>query len=313
MVRTGPNKKTRWIKSIQRYSNTHDVHAMAVIKSFNKGKRLISVGIDANLLVDDPNRKTIQSYPPFAWGNNAVLAPDVKVLGLRYDNAIQLWKLGEGHPPPPGSVQDAANHTKTNQRHVYLANKPLDVLSIKTEPVKLIEIQCKDDDTTQNFHMSPNAKWLGYCTKDKLRLYKTDLGDPGKPKLIRLKLHNPPDRMEEDDYGGENSQNRVPHILRFTCADTMIAASRRGDFTLYSLSSDSDKAVVLWNHQADGDVLKLDHGIASIEVDPVKGHFCVISDHKSNVVVYDLQDERLQCRLPMYQDSPLTCLAIHPR
>lgn len=60
----GGSKK--WIKSISRNANSHDVHAMTVLNNVN---RVVSVGIDANLVVDDCKKRVLTTYPPFRYKN----------------------------------------------------------------------------------------------------------------------------------------------------------------------------------------------------------------------------------------------------
>ena len=83
----------KWMKSIQRYVNTHDVHAMIVLP--DEINRVISIGVDANLFVDNPMKKaSLVAYPPFQWGSNVSLASQAKILCLRHDQSIEVWKLG---------------------------------------------------------------------------------------------------------------------------------------------------------------------------------------------------------------------------
>ena len=81
------------MKSIQKYVNTHDVHSMIVLPG--EINRIISIGVDANLFVDNPVKKSsLNAYPPFQWGNNVTVAPNANILCLRHEHSIEVWRLG---------------------------------------------------------------------------------------------------------------------------------------------------------------------------------------------------------------------------
>ena len=78
--------RTRWVKSIQRHVNSHDVHTMLVANQ----KRLVSMGVDAKLHVDNPKLKRANFYQPFGWGNSVSLASKARILALKYDHSIEV-------------------------------------------------------------------------------------------------------------------------------------------------------------------------------------------------------------------------------
>ena len=103
----------KWMKSIQRYVNTHDVHAMIVLP--DEINRVISIGVDANLFVDNPRKKaSLIAYPPFQWGSNVSLASQAKILCLRHDRSIEVWKLGDNQAPKSNldDIMDCDNALK---------------------------------------------------------------------------------------------------------------------------------------------------------------------------------------------------------
>ena len=95
--------KSKWMKSINRNVNTHDVHAILALAGT---RGIASVGVDGNLFVDDPKFKSLKKYPPFQWGNNVSVAPDAGLFALKYDNNIEVWSLDNNDDQPPTKVLD---------------------------------------------------------------------------------------------------------------------------------------------------------------------------------------------------------------
>ena len=113
----------KWMKSIQRYVNTHDVHAMIVLP--DEINRVISIGVDANLFVDNPRKKaSLIAYPPFQWGSNVSLASQSKILCLRHDRSIEVWKLGDNQAPKSNldDIMDCDNALKVGVISEYIFN-----------------------------------------------------------------------------------------------------------------------------------------------------------------------------------------------
>jgi hypothetical protein len=123
----------KWMKSIQRYVNTHDVHAMIVLP--DEINRVISIGVDANLFVDNPRKKaSLIAYPPFQWGSNVSLASQAKILCLRHDRSIEVWKLGDNQAPKSNldDIMDCDNALKVGIISVYFQFDPILKLHVRS-------------------------------------------------------------------------------------------------------------------------------------------------------------------------------------
>ena len=137
--------KSKWMKSINRNVNTHDVHAILALTGT---RGIASVGVDGNLFVDDPKFKSLKKYPPFQWGNNVSVAPEAGIFALKYDQNIEVWSL-------------AANEN----------------------PTKVLDIKVKETESIANSAIAPNGKFLAYSTKDKFKLLKISVDPPRVAKV----------------------------------------------------------------------------------------------------------------------------------
>ena len=281
------NSRSRWVKSITRHVNTHDVRAMLVIED----KRLVSLGIDAKLHIDPPKFMTnrVYTYQPFGWGNNATLASHAKMLALRYDHAIELWKLGSAT-----SSKQYDNSINYDPKATF-ERKPADILKISQEPLKVFEIKCNPDESLHNVALSSDAEFMAYCSKSKLKLLKLDMETP---------------RVQKMSINASNKNKTVPHLLKFSDDKKLITADELGNLMLFNLETDPEKATIMWSinltekHQFEG--------IQHLDVH-ADGSFCVVADHKGVLLVFDLINMKLQCKLPKNDDNVITCLAIHPQ
>jgi len=281
-VVTGENKM-KWMKSIQRYVNTHDVHAMIVLPE--EINRVISIGVDANLFVDNPRKKaSLIAYPPFQWGSNVSLASQAKILCLRHDCSIEVWKLGDNQAPKSNldDIMDCDNALK----------KPVEILKVTDEPVKLLEIKCNETETIHNMAISPCGQYLAYCTKMKLKLLKISVSDQDQLKIDKIAI----------------SIKKTPHLLTFgSGGNHLFVADNAGYLSLYSFDEISASL------QSE---MKFDHGISHIVADGPS--LCAIGDFKNNVTICDLSSNeegagKIQCKAPKYEDAPISCMALHPK
>ena len=58
--------------------------------------QVVSVGVDANLCISGPS-KSIVKIPPLPAGDNVVVANDARLVALRKQTSIEVWKLGKGN------------------------------------------------------------------------------------------------------------------------------------------------------------------------------------------------------------------------
>lgn len=275
--------RSRWIKSINRSVNTHDVHAIAVLHNIDK---IVSVGVDANLIVDDFKKKSCSTYPPFRWGANVVLASKAKIAGLKYNNSIELWKLGTCAPPSAGQnqIQDVVKAGNATIR------KAAEILKITQEPVKLFEVKCNADDTLLNMAMPRDAQYLAYCSFNKFKLLQLSL-EPPRVQKVALSL------------------TKVPHLMKFSDNNKLLVADKHGQLTLFNLLD--DEALPIWSYNVE-DKFQLKHGIRHIDIfhDAMS---CLVADHDNNIIVIDVATLKIQCKPPKYDEAPISCMALHPK
>jgi hypothetical protein len=206
------------------------------------------------------------------------------MVAFKHDNSIEIWKLG--------CHQQSENDKK--------------VLKIKEEPVKVVELKVKSDETIHNLGLSSDAGFLAYSTGSKLRLFKLDLLSTGVPKIQRLVINHPGSAAAGDN----NSTVVVVNLMKFTCKDQLLIADNAGHLSLFSLNSDIENASLIWS--VGEDKLQLKGGIDQLEIEP-EGDFCVVSDFANNIIVYNITNEKIQSKLPKYEEACITCIAIHPR
>ena len=268
--------RVKWMKSIQRYVNSHDVHALTVLPS-EMANRIISIGVDANLFVDNPRKKSfLTAYPPVSWGNNAILAPEARLLCMKYDQTIEVWRLGQSQPPNSESLQDGFD--------AELHRKPVEILKITQEPVKVLEIKCADTETIQNMTVSVDGKFLAYCTKNRFKVLRIDVDEP---QIQKVAIHC----------------EKVPHLLTFgSSQNKLITANNYGQINVFSLNDESASLLHEFNSQS---------GISHLEAD--QSDLLIVADYSNNITVYDLNQSKIQCKLPKYEDSPISCMALHPK
>ncbi len=197
------NQRRKWMKSISRSVNSHDVHAMIALPG--PVHRVVSVGVDGNLFVDNPRRKNLtRSYPPLAWGNQIALASDKQLIGLKYDQVIEIWSLGR-------YAQESNNDLDGMQR-----------LKVTQEPEKLVEIQCPENESIHNFALAPNGKFLVYATQSKLRLLRLAF-EPLQVAKVAI------------------SCEKVPHLMTFVDDSRLLLSDNSGRLSLFTLEDDCAK------------------------------------------------------------------------
>ena len=237
------------MKSIQRYVNTHDVHSMMVLP--DEINRVISIGVDGNLFVDNPRKKSsLTSYPPFQWGNNVVVASQAKILCLKHENSIEVWKLGNSQNP--SSTPSNLDDNMIMDFDQNLERKPVEILKLTDEPIKVLEIKCNEIETIHNMAISSCGKYLAFCTKTKLKLLKISI-EPEEPQIEKISI----------------SIKRVPHLLTFGNEDNkLFVADSAGHLSLFTFDNES---ATLQN------VLKFDQGISHLVADGVD--MCVVGKY----------------------------------
>ena len=197
----GEGRLNKWVKSVHRFSHTHDVRALLWIDH-----RVISVGVDANLTVFDLRSKSLTRYPPIPHGRNAVVSPGARTLSLRYPDAVQIWKLGEALPP-------ASDAQKT--------------LSLVRDPVKLVEVQASAGSTVAHVDVSVDGTRLAYTTTEgKISVFKLELEAEGRPGVEKVPFRP-----------AQSFASRFNHVKFLAMPDRLLASTVGGTLACFDVET----------------------------------------------------------------------------
>lgn len=160
-----------WIKYIQRAVHDHDIKALA----FGPAGRVYSGGIDGYLgvSVSARSKQTLLKYGPFLPQPCAVVAPEPRLLLLKYFNYVEVWRLGT----PTDAVQLC---DEAEERGKYLG--------LERGLEKLVELRAVRDQPVVSAALSPDGRWLAYTTETAMRLFQLRTTvDGGVPELKRVR------------------------------------------------------------------------------------------------------------------------------
>ncbi|XP_037819105.1 U3 small nucleolar RNA-associated protein 4 homolog [Lucilia sericata] len=165
----------RWVKFLQRRVHDHDVKALLCVQD-----NIYSGGIDGYLGVSSASKtqSKIVKYGPFLQQPCATVAPEKRLLLLRYTNYLEIWRMGSslGQQELMYGNQENENKTKTK------------FLSLDTVPEKLLELKSKNAEAIVCAALSPNGRWLCYSTQKEIRLFQFIPGTSTQAtQLIRVK------------------------------------------------------------------------------------------------------------------------------
>ncbi|KAH8301933.1 hypothetical protein KR044_000964, partial [Drosophila immigrans] len=155
-IRREDSVSERWIKCMKYEVHQHYVKALLVV-----GDNIVSGGEDGMLIISSISDKRIpfDEYGPFLLGPCASVAPDAKLLLLRYPRSLHLWRLGQSRPNVPN--------------HKILGK--IQVLQLMDTPDKLLELNLSTSKSIQAAALSPDGNWLCYATESELRLSRLQL------------------------------------------------------------------------------------------------------------------------------------------
>lgn len=291
------DQRRKWVKALHRTTNTHDVRAIVCIDK----QKVVSVGVDSNLCVSGPGHWSAK-YPPIPHGNNIITVPESNHIALRKQSVIDVWRLGKAHPTDIDTED-------LSQIDPQFSNK---FLALKEQPVKILELKTKDDETIENFHLSPTAGYIGYVTGTKLRVYR---------------IQSPDDKMMTDDSSNDKTPSRptisridmklTPHIvptsIHFYCHnknDCLLTATPGIGLKCYQITTVDMSASPVFRLLPSQ--MDLQSDVSKI-VTNAAGTFAVVSDFDGNLVVVDLANEKVSAKFPRYDVAPVVTFAIHPK
>lgn len=197
---------------------------------------------------------------------------------LRYPKELAVWQLGS-------AVKGAANQLTANA-----------LLKLSQEPVRLLQLKAKEDEWIMCAGISNRGDYLAYATESSLYVYHFAQSG-GELKLQKLAL---PEEVIEATY----------HRMIFLTDGRLLLATANLTLQLLSVSASSGVKLI---HTFSKEVDKQFSPEDSIHLmnSSADGHFVVVGDHKSNIIVLDMRSLKVHAVLPRYQSHP-TALAFHP-
>lgn len=267
LVQTGSKsgRKECWMRSLPRSIHTHDVRAMALTTN---GK-LYSGGVDTVLALSYYPPKTVIKYRALPHPGSISIASDAESILLRYKDHLDLWRLGhyEGNKKKPSGS----------------------FLPISQDRVKLLELQCKEDEVTEWSAISSSGKWIAYIVHGNHRLFHFNLPKDGKGlSLQRIKTMN-------------ESIKQCRQVLWI--AEGMLASVALDD-TIQIISVTESEAEV------DMELcLEEGHSVNKMKANS-EGSILVVADNHEVITAFNLRKDTKSV-LPKYS-APVTALGIHP-
>lgn len=155
-IKTGNKNVAKWVKFFQRSVHEHDVKTLQFVD-----KRVFSGGVDGYLGQSYSSKSKacqfISKYGPFLEQPCSVIAPEKRILLLKYLNYIELWKLG----------------TPTEKVHLVEDEEEKRTFFALEEGLqKLLEFRAKNDSTIVCSSISPNGNFLIYSTNVDIRIFR---------------------------------------------------------------------------------------------------------------------------------------------
>ena len=154
-------KGRKWVKSVHRFSHTHDVRAILCI-----GPKVVSVGVDSNLTVFDTPSKTLVKYPPIPHGRHIVLSPTRRLMTVRQNDTLDVWELGDSSRTSSSSAPAAG--------HLPVVQDPVKCLTMKmTAPISSFDVSSDGD------------RLVCVTTEGKIKMYAMQL-DGKEPSVQKI-------------------------------------------------------------------------------------------------------------------------------
>lgn len=154
--KSGEKSVAKWVKFFQRSVHEHDVKTLQFVDN-----RIFSGGVDGYLGQSYSSKSKacqgISKYGPFLEQPCSTVAPEKRILLLKYLNYIELWELGT-----PSEKVHLLND-ENEKRTFFALEKGLQ---------KLLELRAKDDATIVCTTISPNGNFLIYSTNIDIRIFR---------------------------------------------------------------------------------------------------------------------------------------------
>ncbi|KAI4486585.1 hypothetical protein M0804_005955 [Polistes exclamans] len=266
--------KSHWVKGIERRLHSHDVRALV-----DADGKLYSAGVDGYLSQSSYPPKVLVKYPPLLQPPSVVLCKKSKCVLLCYSNYLELWRLGS-------SVQTASETVKVGMLH-----------QLDNEPIKLLELKTKGDESILSYAISKDSKTIVYSTNTHVRVFNFDVVQ-GDAILSRNDTDITVKRIQKMLFSPNG------HLLA-----TINNDGNKNIVTIYKLSKKSLRHI--------GSFHTMNESIVNVNLVCFSpdNKYLICSDRQGSIAVYivngDLTQESLQpWRLPSYSCPP-TAMAVH--
>lgn len=266
-----------WVKSTVRSQHTHDVRAVALVK----GGDIMTGGVDPFLIYSAiEGRKGIKPWKRLLNIPQAPLASvasQAQLLMLRYPDYLEIWRLGS---------------TSRN------SDKDGEVLQLKTNPMKLLQLKSRDAEYILCADISPDGSWLAYSDHANIRLFTVTIEDleVGCPRVSVTKV-----RHHLTDLQPASQLTFSPE------GSTLVCAANDGSVQVVKLDPTQPQLVHTLRPQGDK------HAPASPLCLSVSksGKMAAVGDLSGSVHIYNVQKGKHVCSVPHYPHKP-TSVAFHP-
>ena len=321
--------RPQWVKGIERRLHAHDVRALVEADG-----KLYSAGVDGYLAQSSYPPKTLIKYPPLLQPPCATVCRKSRCILLRYTNFLELWRLGSSSKLPPESIRPGMFH------------------QLEEEPIKLLQLKTKRDETIISCAINKDSKTIVYSTDSHVRVFNFDVveGDAQLSKndtditvnRIQKMLFSPNGKLfiTINNNGKKNSVTlykvEKKHLRHLGCFHTnkesivnvglvcispdskyFVCADREGSIAVYNISENADiDAPMAWllpKYSCPPTAMAIQKNTLNLVI--------VYSDHK--IVEYNILQlqftkfsNSLQSRLPkqwLARPFPITNIIFDPR
>lgn len=283
----------QWVRSNKKSKvHSHDVLAMVTIGN----KKLISGGVDGFLSFASQDFHHFERAGPFLKRPFAEAADKGRMMLMKYVNYLEIWKLA-------GAEELLGERTEEDEDRLFdedddvlktiaASRNVSNIYKIDEFPEKFLELRSKDDEMIVCCAISNDGRWIAYSTMTSTRLFRFEVQENAKPKLMRMK------RVPEDLLPCVNM------IFSKDC-NTLITVQNDGQCSVFHIDSE------IIEHKETFDASE--HHSDSIHLITISScsKFLVLSSLCSNITVWNLKRNKwtFAKTLPKYS-CPATSLSI---
>ncbi|KAJ0178260.1 hypothetical protein K1T71_006083 [Dendrolimus kikuchii] len=226
-IKVGKNNDVQssgqWVKHVQRNIHEHDVRGLII-----NDEQLISVGIDGYLTLSSYPPKWVMRLPPILAHSSSVCEQKGLLL-LRYNNHLEVWKLGSYATSENGQVviDSIMNKKLENNEENKLENDTVvavitkataqntqkKCLKLTEKPVKLVSVQSKGKKQISCCELSPSGELIVYSTNSDIRILKLEADeDQTNISLSKVMINGVTTPCDHIAFA-EDSRTMVVHSL----------------------------------------------------------------------------------------------------